>query len=122
MWQWRSQKEFYEHILATGGGKNVLTMPLNEGLLPPPDTAVATADYEDTTGGIGTVTPVLEELNPTWFTTMLEGLHESPANAPSSASLWGSSRASRRADLSTNTTTGLFEPWKRRRPDCPMSR
>jgi len=78
MWQWRSQKEFYEHILATGGGKNVLTMPLNEGLLPPPDTAVATADYEDTTGGIGTVTPVLEELNPTWFTTMLEGLHEPP--------------------------------------------
>jgi len=80
LWQWRSQKEFYEHILATGGGKNVLTMPLNEGLLPPDPTTHPSdyAIYADTRVDTGTVTAALEELNPTVFTTLLEGLHESP--------------------------------------------
>jgi len=54
-------------------------MPLNEGLLPP-DRADPAYDmfYAYTDTGVGTVTAALEELNPTLFTTMLEGLHESP--------------------------------------------
>lgn len=75
-WLFRSQKEFYDHIQLTLLSRNVVTGQLNEDL--DPADLLASSFYVDTDTGIGTVSPALDQLNPTVYTTVLEGLHENP--------------------------------------------
>jgi len=76
-WSLRSQKEFLDWITATFQGAPTLrTAPLRDDLA----VGLLTADsrYDDLSDGVGTVAPGVGELAQSWYTTLLEGLHESP--------------------------------------------
>ncbi len=104
IWQWRSQKEFYEHILANSAGRNVLTMPLNEGLLPPDPADPAYPLYAYIGPDTGTVTAALDELRPTVFTTLLEGLHGTPPDFSPDYSVAADSRVTASAPPNFDNT------------------
>jgi hypothetical protein len=83
-WVLRSQSDFYNHMTSSLLSSRVFTNPLNMGIDPATFDAATVARYEDISDGIGTVTPVLCELHRSLdYTTMEEGLHESPGGPPS---------------------------------------
>lgn len=83
-WALRTQQEFYEWMVATGqrvqDGGQILSSFLNEDL--PAALLMADDRYTKPASptGIqwGFVAPALDTLNPTVYTTVLEGLHENP--------------------------------------------
>jgi len=108
-WVLRSQKDFWTHWQTAGGNGNFLTNPINMGFDPATFDAATTDVYEDLDDGVGTVAPLLDQLNATRYTTLQEGLHESTPSFDLDFSIAADTEMvlGTEADVTNTTSEGL---------------